>query len=71
MFMIFAHFFSEQQSLKPYAFIPLRNWHKLINVVLLIEQCSLVLYLGRRSQTISKEMEGFMFGINLVMILVL
>jgi hypothetical protein len=68
--MIFAHFFSEQQCLKAYSFIPLQNWHKLINVLLLIEQCSLVLYLGRRSQTISKELEGFMFGINLIMILV-
>ena len=29
-----------------------------------------MLYLGRRSNTITKEMEGFMFGINLIMILV-
>jgi len=37
MVMIFLHFLSMQTSLEPYSFIPLRNWHKLINVFLLIE----------------------------------
>ena len=37
IFMIFAHFLSEQKSLQVYSFIPLQNWHKLINVLLLIE----------------------------------
>lgn len=68
--MIVAHFFAEQQSLKKLSFIPLSNWHKLINVLLLIEQCSLVLYLGRTSKSITQETEGFMFGVNLIMILV-
>mmetsp|Transcript_8341 Transcript_8341/g.13953 ORF Transcript_8341/g.13953 Transcript_8341/m.13953 type:complete len:257 (+) Transcript_8341:321-1091(+) len=71
MLMIIAHFFAEQQSLKAISFIPLPNWHKLINVLLLIEQCSCVLYLGRVSGTISPEYEAGMFGVNLIMILVL
>jgi hypothetical protein len=49
MAMILTHFLSEQQCLKAYSFIPLSNWHKLINTSLLIEQCSVVLYLGRVS----------------------
>ena len=56
--------------MKDYSFIPLKNWHKLINVILLLEQCSLVLYLGRVSNTISKEIGETMFGLNLIMILV-
>ena len=70
MFMIFAHFLAEQKSLKFMSFIPLPNWHKLINVMLLIEQCSLVLYLGRVTNTLSKEVQQTMFGINLIMILI-
>lgn len=42
----------------------------MINVFLLIEQCSLVLYLGRVSKSISQEMEERMFGVNLIMILI-
>jgi len=70
IFMIFAHFMAEQKSLEQYSFIPLKNWHKLINVLLLIEQCSLVLYLGRVSNSISKKMEERMFGLNLILILI-
>ena len=66
MVMTFAHFLSEQKSLSAYSFIPLQSWHKLINVFLLIEQCSLVLYLGG----LSKDLENTLFGINLVLILV-
>ena len=47
------------------------NWHKLINVLLLIEQCSVVLYLGRVSKAISAETEDTLFGVNLILILVL
>jgi len=57
MLMIFAHFLSEQKSLKQFSFIPLPSWHKLINVLLLIEQCSLVLYLGRVTNSVSKELQ--------------
>jgi hypothetical protein len=67
MVMIVAHFMSEQKSLQPYCFIPLKNWHKLINVFLLVEQCSLVLYVGG----VSREVENLLFGLNLVLILVL
>lgn len=70
MFMVFAVFFSEQASLKEYSFIPLPNWHKLINVLLLVEQCSLVLYLGRVSGTLSRDLGEAMFGLNLVLVLV-
>jgi hypothetical protein len=63
----FCHFLAEQKSLKKYSFIPLKNWHKLVNIFLLIEQCSLVLYLGN----IPKDIENTLFGINLVLILVL
>ena len=66
MIMTFAHFLSEQKSCDQYSFIPLQNWHKLINVFLLIEQCSLVLYLGG----LSKDLENTLFGINLILILV-
>ena len=38
-----------------------------MNIFLLIEQCSLVLYLG----SLSKEVENTLFGINLILILVL
>lgn len=71
MAMILAHFFSEQNSLMHFSFIPLTNWHKLINVMLLIEQCSVVLYLGRVSESISKDLEDTLFGINLVLILIM
>ena len=67
MLMTFAHFLSEQKSLENYSFISLQSWHKLINVFLLIEQCSLVLYLGG----LSKDVENALFGINLILILVL
>ena len=71
MFMVLAVFFSEQASLKQYSFIPLPNWHKLINVLLLVEQCSLVLYLGRVSGTLSRDLGEAMFGLNLILVLVL
>lgn len=67
MIITFCHFLAEQKSLERYSFIPLRNWHKLVNIFLLIEQCSLVLYLGN----IQKDIENTLFGINLVLILVL
>lgn len=50
-----------------YSFIPLKNWHKLVNIFLLIEQCSLVLHLGELGQ----EIENTLFGINLILILVM
>jgi len=71
MTIILFHFLSEQNCLKEYSFIPLANWHKLINVFLLIEQCSVVLYLGRVSNSISAETEDTLFGINLILILIL
>jgi hypothetical protein len=37
MGITFAHFMSEQNTFKDYCFIPLENWHKLLNVFLLIE----------------------------------
>ena len=62
----FAHFLSEQKTFQPYSFIPLASWHKIMNVLLLVEQCSLVLYLGG----LSKETESILFGLNLIMIIV-
>lgn len=37
MMITFAHFMCEQKSFQNYTFIPLPNWHKLMNVFLLIE----------------------------------
>ena len=71
MAMIIAIFLCEQQSLYQYSFIPLENWHKLVNVFLLLEQCSLVLYLGRVSGSVSRDTGEMLFGLNLVLILVL
>lgn len=67
MLITFCHFMAEQKCLMGYSFIPLKNWHKLVNVFLLIEQCSLVLYLG----DLGKEIENTLFGINLILILVM
>jgi hypothetical protein len=71
MGMILVHFFSEQNCLMQWSFIPLKNWHKLINVMLLIEQCSVVLYMGRVSNSISKDLEDTLFGINLILVLIM
>lgn len=71
MVIIMFHFLSEQNCLKDYSFIPLTNWHKLINVFLLIEQCSVVLYLGRVSNSISQSTEQTMFGFNIILILIM
>lgn len=67
MIITVCHFMAEQKSLMAYSFIPLRNWHKLVNIFLLIEQCSLVLYLG----ALHEDTENCLFGINLILILVL
>lgn len=67
MIITICHFMAEQKCLMAYSFIPLKNWHKLVNVFLLIEQCSLVLYLGG----LSKDTENTLFGINLILILVM
>ena len=69
--MIGAHYFSEQNSLKAYSFIPLANWHKLINVILLIMQCSIVLWQGKVSGSLSRDLTDTLFGVNLIMILIL
>jgi hypothetical protein len=66
MAITLAHFLSEQKTFADYCFIPLANWHKLINIFLLIEQCSLVLYLGG----LSKDTEQTLFGINVFLILI-
>lgn len=66
MALTFAHFMCELQTFRDWCFIPLESWHKLLNVFLLIEQCSLVLYLGG----LSKEVENTLFGINLILILI-
>lgn len=71
MSMILIHFLSEQNSLKHFSFIPLNNWHKLINTLLLIMQCSVVLYMGRVQDSISRNTEDTLFGINLVLILIM
>lgn len=67
MVISMCHFLAEQKTLQPYSFIPLRNWHKLVNVFLLLEQCSLVLYLGE----LSHDIERTLFGLNLILILIL
>lgn len=71
MVITFAHFMCEQKSLQNYTFIPLPNWHKLMNVFLLIEQCSLVLFLGNLSGTLTHDVEATLFGVNLILILIL
>ena len=71
MILIVAHFVSEQKFLAAYSFIPLSSWHKLINIVLLIEQCSLVLFLGTLSGTLNGDIEATLFGINLLLILIM
>jgi len=67
MLITVCHFMAEQKCLMDYSFIPLKNWHKLVNVFLLLEQCSLVLYLG----DLGKDVEHTLFGINLILILVM
>ena len=42
-----------------------------MNVFLLIEQCSLVLYLGFLSGTLSNDVEATLFGVNLILILIM
>lgn len=71
MFMTFAHFLAEQKFMQAYIFIPLSSWHKLVNTFLLIEQCSLVLFLGQLSGTISHEIEAMLFGVNILLILIM
>ena len=66
-----CHFMAEQKSMQEVTFIPLAGWHKLVNTFLLIEQCSLVLFLGKLSGTIGNEVEASLFGINLLLILVM
>jgi hypothetical protein len=71
MILTFAHFISEQKVFSHSCFIPMANWHKLINVLLLIEQCSLVLLLGKLSGSLTQDTEATLFGINLVLILIM
>lgn len=42
-----------------------------MNVFLLIEQCSLVLFLGNLSGTLTNDVEATLFGVNLILILIL
>jgi len=37
MVITLAHFMCEQKAFQNYTFIPLPNWHKLMNIFLLIE----------------------------------
>ena len=71
MLSTLCHFMAEQKSLQSIAFIPLASWHKLVNTFLLVEQCSLVLYLGNLSGTLSKDIEATLFGVNLLLIMVM
>ena len=50
-----------------YLFLPNDSWHKLANIFLLIEYCSLVIYLSR----LPKVYEGYLraFGICIILIL--
>lgn len=67
----FLHFLAEQKCTQAFIFIPLSSWHKLVNTFLLIEQCSLVLFLGQLSGTISGEIEAMLFGVNILLILIM
>lgn len=42
-----------------------------MNVFLLIEQCSLVLFLGNLSGSLTHEAEATLFGVNLILILIM
>ena len=42
-----------------------------MNVFLLVEQCSLVLFLGYLSGTLSTDAEATLFGVNLILILIM
>jgi len=52
---------------RDYVFLPVDSWHKLANVFMLIEYCSLIIYLAR----ISKELQGYVFALGICIIIVL
>ena len=50
-----------------YVFLPTDSWHKLANVFMLIEYCSLIIYLAR----LRKEIEGYTLGLGICIIILL
>lgn len=52
---------------KDYVFLPVDSWHKLANIFMLIEYCSLIVYLAR----ISKELQGYVLALGICIIIVL
>ena len=50
-----------------YVFLPTDSWHKLANVFMLIEYCSLIIYLSR----LSKELTGYTLAFGICIIIVL
>ena len=50
-----------------YVFLPTDSWHKLANVFMLIEYCSLIIYLAR----VPKVLEGYILAFGICIIIVL
>ena len=48
-------------------FLPIESWHKLSNVFMLIEYCSLIIFLSR----ISREFEGYILALGICIIIFL
>ena len=50
-----------------YVFLPTDSWHKLANIFMLIEYCSLIIFLAR----VPKELEGYILAMGICIIIVL
>ena len=50
-----------------YVFLPADSWHKLSNIFMLIEYCSLIIFLSK----IPKQKEGYFFAMGTAIVIIL
>ena len=57
----------ESEEAIKYVFLPADSWHKLSNIFMLIEYCSVIIFLSR----IPKKMEGYFMALGTSIVIIL
>ena len=57
----------DSEDAAQYVFLPADSWHKLSNIFMLIEYCSVIIYLSK----IPKEREGYFFAMGTAIVIIL
>ena len=57
----------ESEAAAQYVFLPADSWHKLSNIFMLIEYCSVIIFLAR----IPKEKEGYLLAMGTAIVIIL